>query len=117
VLDVVFNNEGQDPVVLLGNPAAVARRTPVTLQLAAKSGVTGSRVRVLDHAGQLRGSHAVSGGDGRGGQASPVARFALMPGRYRVEVLFSTGERRARELVVASAHVRGVLDESTPRVE
>jgi hypothetical protein len=117
VLDMVFNNEGQDPIVLLGNPAMMAKRTPVTLQFAAKTGVIGSRVRVLDNDGKLRGSHMVSGGDGRGGQASPTARFALTPGKYRVEVFFSTGEKRARELVVASAHVRGILDESTPRAE
>jgi hypothetical protein len=87
------------------------------LQVGGKSGVIGSLVRVLDNDGKLRGSHMVSGGDGRGGQASPVARFALEPGKYRVEVRFSSGDTRARELVVAGAHVRGVLDESTPRAE
>ncbi len=111
VLDMVFNNEGQDACVLLGNPEWVKKRTPVTLQLAGKSGITGSRVRVHDKAGKLLGQHLVSGGDGRGGQASPTARFALMPGTYRVEVLFSNGEKRARPLVVASNHVRAVLDE------
>ncbi len=117
VLDMVFNNEGQDPVVLLGRRPAVARYTPVTLNVGARSGVIGSRVRVLDGDGKLRGSHLVSGGDGRGGQASPEARFPLLPGKYRVEVMFSTGEKRARDLVVAGAPVRGVLDESTPRAE
>jgi hypothetical protein len=117
VLDFVFNNEGQDACVLLGNPEWVAKRTPVTLQLAAKTGVTGSRVRVLDKDGKLHGSHHVSGGDGRGGQAAPAARFALAPGTYRVEVRFSTGEKRARQIVVAGNHLRGVLDETMPKVE
>ena len=40
------------------------------------------------------GVQQVSGGDGRGGQAAPTARFALAPGTYRVEVLFSNGDRR-----------------------
>jgi hypothetical protein len=117
VLDMVFANEGQESCVLLGNQESVAKRTPVTLQIGGKSGVIGSKVKVLDKDGKLIGSHHISGGDGRGGQAAPTARFALQPGTYRVEVLFSTGERRAKELVVASSHLRGVLDEQTPKAE
>jgi hypothetical protein len=117
VLDVVFNNESQDPVVLLGNPEFGARRTPVLLRVAGKAGVLGSQVRVLDKGGALRGTHWVSGGDGRGSQATPVARFALPPGTYRVEVRYSTGERRAKEIAVAATVFRGVLDEQTPKAE
>jgi hypothetical protein len=117
VLDMIFNNEGQDACVLLGNPETLAKHTPVTLQLLARTGVTGSRVFLRDKAGKLVGSHQVSGGDGRGGQAPPIARFALTPGTYRVEWLFSTGEKRGQELVVASSHVKGVLDEKMPKVE
>jgi len=89
----------------------------VTLQIQGKTGVIGSRVKVLDQAGKLQGTCFVSGGDGRGGQAAPAARFALPPGKYRVELLTSSGERRAREIVVASTHLRGVLDEQTPKAE
>jgi hypothetical protein len=89
----------------------------VTLLLRAPAGVTGSRVLLRDYAGKLLGSHHVSGGDGRGGQAPPVARFALLPGKYTVEVLFSTGERRGREIVVASGHLKGVLDDKMPKME
>jgi len=117
VLDFVFNNEGQEPCVLLGNPEFSAKRTPVTLQVAGKVGVVGSRVRVLDKAGKLHGYHFVSGGDGRGGQAASAARFALAPGTYRVEVRYSNGERRARDLVVATTPLRGVLDEKVPKAE
>jgi len=117
VLDVVFNNEGQESCVLLGNPEFAAKRTPVTMQVQGKSGVTGSRVKVLDQAGKLQGTSFVSGGDGRGGQAAPAARFALQPGKYRIEVHFSNGERRGKEIVVASTHLRGVLDEQTPKAE
>ncbi len=118
VLDVVFNNEGQDSCVLLGNPEAVAKQTPVMLAVQAKSGVIGSRVQVLDKSGRLWGSCQVSGGDGRGGQAPAAARFALAPGTYRVELRLSNGERRAREIVAtAGSPLRGVLDEQTPKVE
>jgi hypothetical protein len=117
VLDVVFNNEGQESCVLLANPETVAKRTPVQLRVALKTGVVGSRVKVLDRAGKLLGCREVSGGDGRGGQAAPLLHFALAPGTYRVELLLSSGERRARPLVVASTPLRGVLDEKTPKVE
>jgi hypothetical protein len=117
VLDMVFNNEGQESCVLLGNPEWAAKATPVTLQVKGASGVLGSRVRVLDMEGKLLGSHEVSGGDGRGGQAPPQARFALKPGTYRVEVQYSTGVRRTKEIVVASTHLRGVIDDSTPKVQ
>ncbi len=117
VLDVVFNNEGQESCVLLGNPEFAVKRTPVTLQVKGKSGVIGSRVKVLDRAGKLQGTYFVSGGDGRGGQAAPAARFALTPGTYRVEVHYSSGERRARNIQVATTHVLGVLDEQTPKAE
>jgi hypothetical protein len=117
VLDMVFNNEGQESCVLLGNPEWVAKRTPVTLHIAGKEGVVGSRVRVTDKGGKLVGVQQVSGGDGRGGQASPAARFALAPGTYRVEVVYSNGDRRAKELVVAGTHVKGVLDDQTPKAE
>jgi hypothetical protein len=111
LLDVVFNNEGQDPVVLLADPLAVtSKRTPVSLAWSAKTGVMGGQVRVLDDQGKLLASHAVSGGDGRGGQAASLARFALMPGRYTLEVRLSSGERRSRELTVASNHVRDKLE-------
>lgn len=115
VLDMVFNNEGQDSVVLLGNPEAVEKRTPVALQLAPQ--LAAHLVRVMDRDGKLRGAHHLSCGDGRGGQADSVARFALPPGTYRVELWLTSGERRGREIVVAAAPVRGTLDEKTPKVE
>ena len=103
--------------MLLGNPEWAAKRTPVTLRVAGKRGVIGSRVKVMDKDGKLVGVQQVSGGDGRGGQSAPTARFALEPGTYRVEVLFSNGDRRAKELVVAGAHVKGVIDEQTPKAD
>jgi hypothetical protein len=115
VLDLVFNNEGQDSVVLLGNPALAAKRTPLTLQVAGAGGVVGSRVRVLDGAGRLLGTHFLSGGDGRGGQHSPYARFALPPGSYQVEVRYSSGVVRAREFKMTDSPQRGRIDDQTPQ--
>ncbi len=111
ILDMVFNNEGQESCVLLGNPEWGQKMTPLVVHVKGKEGVVGSTVRVLDMAGKLQGSHVVSGGDGRGGQASPAARFALKPGTYRVEVLYSTGVKRNREVVVANAPVKGIVEE------
>jgi hypothetical protein len=117
MLDVVFNNEGQESCVLLGNPELAKKRTPVTLQVAGADGVIGSQVKVLDKGGKVHGTLLVSGGEGRGSQAAPVARFALSPGNYRVEVRYSSGIRRARDITVAAAPVRGVIDNQTPKVE
>jgi hypothetical protein len=80
-------------------------------------GVIGSRVRILDAEGRLLAAQHLSGGDGRGGQAAPVARFALVPGSYRVEVQYRSGLRRGRPLEVARRLVHGVIDDSTPRAE
>ncbi len=117
VLDLVFNNEGQESCVLLGNPAVAGKRTPVTLTVAGKAGVVGSRVRVLDKQGRTRGVQEISGGDGRGGQRPPQARFALEPGVYRVEVRYSSGLTRAREITVAGSPLRGLIDDRTPTLD
>jgi hypothetical protein len=74
-------------------------------------------VQVRDQNGKLHATQIVSGGDGRGGQAAPWVRFALAPGSYRVEARFSSGVRRARDISVAAAPVRGVIDGKTPKVE
>src|SRR5207253_7792065 len=76
VLDMVFNNEGQESCVLLGNPGLAAKKTPVTLQIAGKDGVTGSRVSVLGTSKKTLAAQEISGGDGRGGQRAPHAHFA-----------------------------------------
>jgi hypothetical protein len=116
VLDLVFNNEGQESAVLLGNPTVAAGRTPVTLQVAGTAGVVGSRVQVTDGKGQRQGSEVIGSGDGRGGQRASQAHFALKPGTYRVEVRYSSGVVRAREIKVTASPWRGVIDDETPKV-
>jgi len=117
MLDMVFNNEGQESAVLLGNPAIAAKRTPVTFQVAGSGGVVGSRVRVLDKDGKHHGMRDISGGDGRGGQQPLHARFSLAPGTYRVQVRYSSGIVRAKEITVAGSQLRAIFDDQTPRVE
>ncbi len=117
VLDMVFNNEGQESCVLLGNKELVRKKTPVALTVAGKSGVVGSVVKVLDKDGKTVGTQQVSGGDGRGGQSAPMARFALVPGKYRVEVAFTDGVRRAKEITVVQTPFRDVLDDGTPKAK
>jgi hypothetical protein len=119
VLDAVFLNEGQESAVLLGNRELVAtsKRTAVTLRIGGASGVIGSRVRVLDATGKCHGERHVSGGDGRGCQHPLAARFTLPQGNFRVEVRYSSGLIRAREVTVADTPLRGLIDERTPKVE
>jgi hypothetical protein len=109
VPDVVFSNEGQDSCVLLGNPEAMAKRTPVTLTLGAKAGLTGGRVLLKDMGGKLLAAAELTGGEGRGGQALGT-RFALEPGSYRVELLLSSGEKREKELTVTTMHLKAVVE-------
>ncbi len=115
-LDMVFNNEGQDAIVLLGNPEQGSKRTPVTLTIAGSDGVIGSRVRILADNGRTLKTQEISGGEGRG-QPPPLARFALDPGTYRVEVRYSSGQVRGREITVAGSPVKGRIDEQTPKAD
>lgn len=116
-LDMVFNNEGQDSAVLLGNPEYAKKHTPVTVQVNGAAGVIGSRVRILDKQGKVQAGQFLGGGEGRGGQPAPLARFVLAPGTYRLEVRYSSGVVRAKEIIVASTHLRGVVDDQTPQVD
>lgn len=114
-LDMVLNNEGQESVVLLGNPELASPRTPVSVSIGGVDGVIGSRVQLFKE-GRLLGSQQISGGDGRH-QPPPEARFVLEPGQYQVRVRFSSGVIRGREVVVGQSPVRGAINEQTPRVD
>src|SRR5579864_4780066 len=96
MLDVVFNNEGQESAVLLGNPAVAQKRTPVTLQVAGTAGTIGSKTKIVDESGKVVATGEISGGDGRGGQRLPAARFALPPGKYKVIVQDTAGQTREK---------------------
>jgi hypothetical protein len=118
LLDVVFNNEGQEPCIMLTDPGIAGKRLPVMLTIAGKEGVIGSQVGVFDKQGKLLGKQQISGGDGRGGQTSPQARFALEPGTYRVVVRYSSGVVRAQTITVAAGTpFRGRIDEQTPKMD
>lgn len=108
-LDFVFNNEGQDSVILLGSGSLAAGRPAVTVRVQAKSGATGSQVRILDKAGKTLGRQEVSGGDGRGGQQPPFLRFALAPGSYQLQVRLSDGQTREREITIGDSPSRAAI--------
>ncbi len=111
-LDMVFNNEGQDSVVLLGSrESAAGRKTPLTLTVKSGAGLIGSRVEVRNKEGKLCGMRQVSGGDGRGGQLSPQLRFTLDPGTYTVDVRLSSGQLRTKEVVLGGDPLRAFVGE------
>jgi hypothetical protein len=111
-LDMIFNNEGQDSVVLLGDrTAATGKRVPLTLTLKTGDGLVGSRIEVRDKDGKLCGMRQISGGDGRGGQQSPQVRFTLAPGSYQVHVRLSSGQVRTKDVTVEADPVRAVVGE------
>lgn len=110
VLDFAFNNEGQDSCLLMGHTNMLGKKTPIALRLLGNDGVIGSRVRVLTKDGKQLASQQISGGDGRGGQQSPVARFVLEPGAYDVEVRYSSGTVRTTPVTVGPDPVRTSID-------
>jgi FG-GAP-like repeat len=112
-LDMVFNNEGQDAVVMLGSNTQAGKHIPLTLNVAGKDGVIGSRVQVMTKDGKHVATRDISGGDGRGGQQPLHARFTLEPGTYRVQVRYSTGVVRAKDITVGEAPLRSSIDEKT----
>jgi hypothetical protein len=109
MLDAVFVNEGQDSVLLLGNPALSAKKTPVTVQMG-KALAPGSKARVVSADGKVLGTHEVSGGAGRGGQPRSAARFTLPPGTYRIEVQDTTGAKREKEITVSEQPLRLMME-------
>ena len=94
---------------MLGDATLRRKRTPTVLTLTGKSGVIGSQVRVLAEGGKRIGMREISGGDGRGGQQGPQAHFALAPGKYRIEVRYSSGATKGHDITVGADAVRAVL--------
>ena len=112
VLDFIFNNEGQDSVVLLGNPTQAGKRVPLTLTVGGKEGLTGSLIELLDKDGKRVGTRHICGGSGRGGQQAPTARFTLDPGQYRVNVRLSSGQMLTKNITLGNDPLRSRIDES-----
>jgi hypothetical protein len=110
-LDMIFNNEGQDSVVLLSSKPENAKKVPLTLTVKTQGGLIGSRVEIRDKQDKLLGVRQISGGDGRGGQQSPQLRFTLDPGEYTVQVRLSSGEVRSKEIALGSDPMRASVGE------
>jgi hypothetical protein len=112
-LDMIFNNEGQDSVVLLGSRESHAgKKVPLTLTVKAGDGLIGSRIEVRTKEGNLCGMRQVSGGDGRGSQQSAQIRFTLDPGIYTVEVRLSSGQLRSKEITLGADPMRAFVGEA-----
>src|SRR5262249_51183480 len=90
ILDMVFVNEGQPSVALLGDPVLPRTGIPVTISLTGKTGLTGARLRVLDGTARPVATWEFAGSAARG-QMGPQACFALEPGKYRLEIGYSSG--------------------------
>jgi hypothetical protein len=117
MLDMVCNNEGQESSVLLGNLSFAGKGSPLTLTVAGKDGVTGSKVWISNKAGKPIAAQQLLGGEGRGGQSANQARFVLEPGPYFVNVRYSTGLTRRREVQITDGPMRAMIDEQTPKMD
>ncbi len=111
VLDMIFNNEGQDSVVLLANPEVTGKRVPLVLSIGAKDGVTGSRIDLFDKDNKRVGSRQICGGSGRGGQQAALARFTLEPGQYRAAVTLTDGRTLTKAITLGSEPMRTRIEE------
>lgn len=107
VLDMVFANEGQHSLALMGDATLPRPRTPVALTL--PGGGIGSRLRLIDATGKAIRVWENSGGGGRGGQPGSQALWALAPGRHRIEVRASSGLTRSHDITVADTPLRAAL--------
>lgn len=101
-LDLILANEGQESAILFGAKPAESPRTPVVVALNGTPGLNGGRVVVKDMTGKAVATAAVTGGDGRGGNAL-APRFALPPGSYRVEVVAPGGRTATAPLDVQTS--------------
>src|SRR5260370_26566224 len=104
----VFVTEGKESALLLGNPTLAAKRVAVRVQL--EKATPGSKAKVVSADGKVVGTHEVSGGTGRGGQTRPSARFALPPGKYKVEIRNSAGQTKEKEITVTDQPIRLAFD-------
>jgi hypothetical protein len=99
-LDMLLLNDAPHPCTLLFSKIK-GKQTPLTVRFNGPETPLGATVKVLDGSGKLCGTRQVSGGDGKNMQAPTEARFALAPGKYKVEVRYTSGKTRTREVTVA----------------
>lgn len=100
LLDLVLLGDAPDPCVLLFSKIK-GKHAPLTVTFGGPESAIGASVNVTDADGKLHGTRQISGGDGRAMQSTPEARFALAPGKYKVEVKYTSGKTAAKEVQVA----------------
>ena len=109
-LDVVLANEAEESCILLASPPRDAQRAPVDVVLPVDRRATGARVRILSLLDEstppsLVHESQIGGLEGRGTQSSSRSRAALVSGVYRLEILYTTGERREQSFEVERSHL------------
>lgn len=110
-LDLICNNQGQESVVLFGSRELLNdKQAALSVQVAGKAGVLGSRVKLLTKDGKLLAAQDIGGSAGRGGQQGPYARFVVPPGDYRVEVRSSAGAVRVKALPLAAGPTKTLVE-------
>jgi hypothetical protein len=105
--------EGEEPNVVLISQLA-GKLAPVSVTFAGGESSIGARVQVVDSTGKIVGSRTIAGGDGRNMQAGPEARFALPAGKYRIQIDYSSGTVRNRDLEVANQPLWVTVDPKVP---
>jgi hypothetical protein len=78
---------------------------PLTVRFEGPDSAIDAVVSVTDGSGKRFATRHLYGGDGRNIQTTPEARFALAPGKYRVEVKYSSGQTRSKDVTLADKPV------------
>jgi hypothetical protein len=106
-LDLILANEGQESAVLFGGMES-SKLTPVVVRI--PPGAVGSSLTITNAEGKAVAKSQLLGGDGRGGQAGLVPRFALAPGNYKLAIRSSDGKTVEKSFSVASNPMNVLLD-------
>jgi hypothetical protein len=102
-LDLILNNEGQEPCVLFGAAGPSNGKTAVAVSLNGTSAINGGKVVVKDASGKAVACSCVAGADGRGGQCGLSPRFVLPPGAYKVEFVGPDGKVAVKDVTVTTS--------------
>ena len=109
-LDLAVHLE-RDVVLLRNELEKTPGFTALRVRLHTRRGAVGATVRALDPSGRLLALRELTGGERCGGQASPIAHFALPAGRCRISAILSDGRVAQKDVEVGAESLSLTLHE------
>ncbi len=109
-LDLALSLDGR--VALLANDLdRMPGRAHLVVRVLARRGVIGAVARVADAQGRPLGLREIGGAEGLGGQAPPVALFAVPLGKCQLAVCLTDGRVAQRDLAIPPTGLKLALGE------